>query len=191
MILIRGFREESRGGWAPFAGAKRVYIEGREALVYSAKNDGSSCMPENPSGLHADEECWPGEKREESSLSSLRLTLSQLYTSTIERCTLFFFLPSFDPSLSMDCHDRARRSLVKLDFQYRKGGGKVSRGLNPERRAITRCGSANTVKLRRVLGTKKRRGKRKRKVHEARAFTRRFMWETDDDDGDEYRENHP
>lgn len=131
--------------------------------------------------------------REERRIQPLQPPTNSLATIYIDNRTVhfIFFLPSFDPSLSMDCHDRARRSLVKLDFQYRKGGGKVSRGLNPERRAITRCGSANTVKLRRVLGTKKRRGKRKRKVHEARAFTRRFMWETDDDDGDEYRENHP
>lgn len=28
-----------------------------------AKNDGSSCMPENPLGLHGDEECCPGKRR--------------------------------------------------------------------------------------------------------------------------------
>lgn len=48
--------------------AKRKRVseaEGQGAAGYrnGAKNDGSSCMPENPLGLGRDEECWP-EKRD-------------------------------------------------------------------------------------------------------------------------------
>lgn len=189
-MVFEKTREEAGAGlcWCKACIEGREREGGRRTLVYSAKNDGSSCMPENPSGLHADEECWPG-KREESSLGAD--SLSQYY---IDNMGALYPPPpsfSFDPRWIDDRHDEtiASNSISKI------GAGKVREVCvksTGTRVPITRCRSlmARTprVKLAESWERSRKTARKEKKERFAKLVRLRFMWETDDD---EYRENHP
>ena len=166
-----------------------TYDEGRErtreALVYGAKDDGSSCMPENPSGLRADEECCPGKRRIQPTREAT-LSLSLATISAIEKridqakptrdIDLLCFFSSGARFRALDRWIKPRacrnswRLLAEFDFNVIEIEGPYLR---------VRCG-AKLSSLENARKTEQNKGKKE-------GLRSWFTRETDD----EYRENHP